>query len=310
MVDSEVCPVCDGTGLLLDTSCPLCEDAEDARVQQVPVTSEHSGNPFGCVAPAALDAEDLAVTLSDAIERGKSSMKRLRRHLNGDPSLIYSVDDSGETVHISRDVWQRFEELFLIGQEDNRERPFVVVMDESRKRAVAAVIDKVGDESCCEHTEDGILRAHAIAQDLCLGSSARLSFGHTHPVFWPELNIAGPYGSTMGCGSGLPASDERRFGCFPSCIFIGQKDWLDAKSRSRPESHAVIDKIINEKLYKRYGADYCCFLCRQELYCDPLGVGTCSNFEWIVSPRLRQVGCFRAGEGGSITYIRWVVEES
>lgn len=306
MLHSEVCPVCEGTGLLQETSCPLCEDAQGPLIQHD--SCGHSAYHGNCVSPAALEAEDLAETLATAIRQGKSSLKRLRRALNGDPSLTYRVDETGEMVRISAHVWQRFEELFQISQEDNRERPFTVVMDESQKRAVAVVIDKVGDETCCEHTDDGILQAHALAKDLGLGSSARLSFGHTHPVFWPEF-VTGHYASTMGCRSGLQPSVERKFGCFPSNIFRGQQAWYDIKSQARPESRAAIDRIINDKLYKLYGADYCCFLCRQALYCDPLGVGTCNNFEWIVSPRLRQVGCFHVGEVGSITYVKWVVEE-
>merc|ERR1712217_382769 len=99
-------------------------------------------------------------------------------------------------------------------------------MDELQKRAVAAVIDNVGDENCCEHTNDCVLQAHAIAQKFDQGSTCRLSFGHTHPVFWSQES---GYYSTMGCMSGLPSTSDRRFGCFPSCIFKGRNDWLRVK---------------------------------------------------------------------------------
>jgi len=102
MVDSEICPVCDGTGLLLETSCPLCEDVEASHIQDC--AFGRSAYHQSCISPVALEAEDLAETIARAMKKGKSSFKRLRRYLNGDPSLTYSVDESGNTVSISSHV--------------------------------------------------------------------------------------------------------------------------------------------------------------------------------------------------------------
>merc|ERR550532_3138463 len=112
----------------------------------------------------------------------------------------------------------------------------------------------------------------------------------------------GPYQSIMGCC-------EEKFGCFPSCIFRTHGDWLQERHDAAPEAQLAIDAILSSRLYERHGADHCASLNRQALLCDPLKIGPSSDFEWILSPRLRQVGCFQPGRGGtdSVVYFRWVV---
>jgi len=312
-----VCPVCDGCGVLLGDPCPLCGGDEEEDIDEVEEGGSRNGNPLvdddGCLrqrSPADVDAEDVAALIEQALATSEGALRRLRRRLNGDPSLQYRVTESQQVVRISVEVWQFFERLFRDGAGDNRERPFIVVMDERRRRAVAAVLGEVGSQDCCEHTPGSIARAHAEAQALGLGDAALLAFGHTHPVF--EDDVCGPYGSTMGCMQDFQRVVPRAFGGFPSSIFGTKDEWLHLRAEAAASSCAsareAADAVLRERLYKRHGGDYCASLVRQKLLCDPLQIQRCSEFEWILSPRLRQIGCFQPKPQGNIVYFKWVVE--
>jgi len=127
---------------------------------------------------------------------------------------------------------------------------------------------------------------------------SQLAFGHTHPVFW-DSNI--------------------RFGAMPSNIITGVELWatehreLDdlttgaALSMNQGDAARIISQtILRKKLYKRHGADFCQFLCHHTPgYFDQEAVGDISEFEFIFSPRQRQLGVFRPLPPDVVEYVLW-----
>jgi len=113
----------------------------------------------------------------------------------------------------------------------------------------------------------------------------------------------------MGCRQGIMVARWRKFGAFPSNIWTARDDWVQGRKEASAQAQVGFDAILREKFYKKHGADYCVMLFRQQLLADPLEIGPVSAFEWIVSPRLKQVGCFMVAPRGVVNYVRWVVEQ-
>ena len=130
---------------------------------------------------------------------------------------------------------------------------------------------------------------------------SQLAFGHTHPVFW-DSNV--------------------RFGAMPSNIFTGVELWatecreLDdlttgaALSMNKDNAARIISEtVLRKKLYKRHGADFCQFLCHHTPGYFPEAVGDISEFEFIFSPRQRQLGVFRPLLPDIVEYVPWGLGE-
>jgi hypothetical protein len=174
--------------------------------------------------PAELGAEDLAHLIEEAVASGsKKALARLRRELNGDPSLVYSVD-TGVTMRLQPAVWERLAELsaLSLNVEDatsNCERPFMVAVDESVADAPVAVkcwVFPMGDENECVHKVDDILAARVEAP-----AGTQLAYGHTHPVFYGDPTAVGDYGVSRSARD--RAAVDLKFWCVPVVRPCGER---------------------------------------------------------------------------------------
>ena len=137
---------------------------------------------------------------------------------------------------------------------------------------------------------------------------SRLACGHTHPVFFSAPQES-PYSSSHPVGRSA-TSFPRQFGAMPSNIMIGLREWSVHREAASAAQREIIDRVVlRPRLYKRFGADFCEFLCRAHAeYCPPQISAPPSCFEFIFSPRLRQLGVFRPLPAGECVYVPWVVE--
>lgn len=297
--EPEACPACQGTGRLgpgrlASVACPLCDGVPHTTAQL-----DRTQAPKQCCLPDELRFEDVAVLLREAIAKGRREVRKLRHRLNGDGSLRYVVSEE-PPLRLSQEVWSQLERLCEASACDNRERPFLVAVDEAARRGIACFVGAVGDENRCEHAPGELLRARCEAPP-----HTALAFGHTHPVFWSDdrdLAHLRPYGPR--------AVFPRRFGGFPSNIYRGLGDWLAQQRNASAEAARVIEEVILcPRRYKSYGADACESLCKAHADYNPPGVGAASHFELILSPRLRQLGIFHITANADCVYVPWVVEQ-
>ena len=252
--------------------------------------------------PASVNAVDIAPQVLTAQAAGGSAFKKLRKSLNGDGSLQYSVDPA-TTVRLTAKCWATFERLTEASINDNRERAFIVIIDEQQRLGIDCLISTVGDENGCVFTPDALLEASRQAP-----AGTRLAFGHTHPVWWTNPTIG---------DWDLTGEYPRKFGAMPSNIMVGLKLWTEAVddlttgaalSMNRIAASQIIAKTIHgPRLYKTHGADFCQFLCHHTPGYLPEEIGAISQFEFIFSPRLRQLGVFRPLPPNKIEYVPWEV---
>jgi hypothetical protein len=69
----------------------------------------------------------------------------------------------------------------------------------------------------------------------------------------------------------------------------------------------VHSMILETKRFKNHGADYCASLCQAHPECNPPGFGKPSKYEFIFTPRLRQLGVFHCDNNARCIYLKWLV---
>ena len=158
-------------------------------------------------------------------------------------------------------------------------------------------------------TETDLLQAWSKAP-----SGSQLACGHTHPVFLRAPTVDSPYSSSHPGWHSVGQSARsfpRQFGAMPSNIMTGLPEWNAHRELASAAQREIIDRVVlRPRLYKRFGADFCEFLCRAHAeYCPPDISAPPSCFEFILSPRLRQLGVLRPLPAGKCVYVPWVLEK-
>ena len=255
--------------------------------------------------------EDLFDLLSAALACGE--VYQLRLKLNGDDTLEYRVSDDLSCT-ILESAYQKLMEMMNWAAEDNLERPFFFIVDESNMAALDIVIGDSGSAGYCEHDGNFVLRAVSRLREMqeLHSGNLKLSRGHSHPVFDTMWEILG-YPS--------PEDDSTQFGCFPSNIFGSLKTWKKRRDEidtfedpgAWEARKRVIEEIITKEQYTTYCEDYL------ESYHASFSPGfngpipdTASKLHWIVTPRIPQIGVFEVlqEEKGVVVYHPWSIEIS
>lgn len=244
--------------------------------------------------PADAGAQDACDLVARGLQEDEEALAALLKLFHADRSLTYSVQ-TDKPVRICRAAWLGFERLFQLAREgDNRERPFIIVMDEENRCALDCYICSAGTEGECAMTDEEVLRVRAAAPPHTV-----LAFGHTHPTWWVNPD-------TGKCGGEFP----RCFGAFPSEVKVDRHHWQVGWDESAPRRRRVMENtVLDPELYRAHGADFCEFQCRRIADYNPDGVGAASLYEFIFSPGLRQLGVFQPMPRTSrCVYVPWFVE--
>jgi hypothetical protein len=99
----------------------------------------------------------------------------------------------------------------------------------------------------------------------------QISIGHSHPVFYNE-------------------GDDKKSERYEKSYL---KKFSDKTSR----------QILRSGLYRKYGSDYC------SMYAKLKTGKLISDFFWILSPRLNQIGVFEIRPAGRVIYHPWIIGE-
>eukprot|EP01006_Ploeotia_vitrea_P016478 TRINITY_DN47165_c0_g1_i1.p1 TRINITY_DN47165_c0_g1~~TRINITY_DN47165_c0_g1_i1.p1 ORF type:complete len:300 (+),score=45.97 TRINITY_DN47165_c0_g1_i1:67-900(+) len=227
-------------------------------------------------------ALDIAYELAEVIS-SKHNRRRFRRKYHCDSTIEYQLN-LDEPVHIGPKAWATIISLFELSEQDNRERPFLMAMNEDTLYAEACFLDNPGSEGDCEHSTEHIMQTKQYADDRQLS----VSFGHTHPVFYWQ-------------------NETRTFGALPSNIFLPKEFWEEEMNKPENQhARSAFKEILDSKIYKRHPDDYICSLfATTRADWNPPGFGKASRFHWIITPRLRQVGVFEVKDGGVVVYHPW-----
>lgn len=239
--------------------------------------------------------EDVAPLLHAALLIGHTAFTKLRRQLNGDGQIQYRVD-MDRKVYITSNVLDKLRALGEKQIEDNLERPFFMIFDEATSTAVDIVIGRVGDENYCEHD---ILLVNKAKEALSGYPTARMSRGHTHPVF---------YSSDFDYQQGRRHRHDRAFGTLPSNVFGDLSTWQRRAAMTSGEQEQAYLDIVRSKWYKRFCEDYVESYYASHVPGFNCSSGPmCSEYHWVFCPRLNQLGVFRVPKDGVgvVVYHCW-----
>jgi hypothetical protein len=211
-----------------------------------------------------------------------NSVKKLISKFNGDSNLVLSLAPEGRIVKIKQEAFYErlngknsLEYIFNRTKERGFEIPFSGLIDES-----ALVIYNIfkgcdGNENFCDWTKGGLIdKSKKSASEKKL----KIILGHTHPVFFKK-----------------DGEISKAYGALCSKINYSKEELEEFNDK-------ISKKILNLNLYKKYGGDYCEMFIRskEELI---------SNYFFIMSPRLGQLGIFQIEEKGKVIYHKWTVRD-
>ncbi|MBN1377366.1 hypothetical protein JW949_03510 [Candidatus Woesearchaeota archaeon] len=228
--------------------------------------------------------EDISCELSEAIK--KDSLDKFIEKYEADPTLKYSVSDKQVTI-----IPSAFFEL--VGEKDSieyianhskslAEGDFLAIeiaatglFDSNSLRFLKFIEGDVGSQNCCDWDDGDLLEKSFYEAE---SSGFQVSLGHTHPVFGTKNKI------------------DRMYGGVPSWVPYTESD-ID----KYVHDEKVAQEIKESKIYEKYRGDFCEIFTRAKL--NPL----ISDFSWILSPALNQLGIFEVKEGGKVIYHPWIV---
>lgn len=165
------------------------------------------------------------------------------------------------------------EYIFKRSYQKKLEIPFIGIMDEKTLTVSEFIRGEDGDAGVCDWEKGSLLKkAYSKAEKL----NKKVSLGHTHP-----------YGFGAVCSIiHYKAKDYR--------CFIKEKKLLGLEDK-------ISKKILETKLYKKYGGDYSIMWTMFE------EIPLISKFAWIMSPGENQIGVFEIREKGKIIYHPWKI---
>lgn len=130
----------------------------------------------------------------------------------------------------------------------------------------------VGTQDGCSWDSGNLLKKSYLESTFF---NCEVSLGHTHPTF-----ISGGFGK------------RKMYGAIPSRIPYKNKKDVE----EYVHDPYIAQKIIDSKLYKKYRGDYVDTIIRSKF------IPKISNFSWILSPALNQLGIFQVKNGGKVIF--------
>jgi hypothetical protein len=211
-----------------------------------------------------------------------NSVNKLISKLNGDQNISLLLAQKNKIIRIKPQAFYErlsgensLEYIFNRTKQYGFEIPFSGLIDESTLTIHRIFKGCDGNNDCCDWTKENLInksKEHASKKDL------KVALGHTHPVFLKENGKI-----------------SKAYGALCSKIYYSEEELERFGDR-------ISKQILDSELYKKYGGDYC------EMFMRSKGE-LMSDYFFIMSPRLEQLGIFRIEEDGKITYYKWVINK-
>lgn len=195
---------------------------------------------------------------------------------SGDLSLNLAISPELVTIrpyafYESESKYSSLEAILRRSHELHREIPFIGILDERTLVVSEFIKGRIGDAGECDWDEGPLLKkAYKKASEL----NSKVSLGHTHPT---------------------------GFGAMCSSVYYDKKDLKKCNDD-------VAKWMLETKIYKDYGADYCLMLYNSQ------NIPLISTYCWIMSHEFwgepAQIGVFEIKEKGKVIYHPWQIKNS